>query len=303
MVGSELPTPETRERRSATSSSWKCTGSPSSSDGAAAARPGVASQSIVARSSASPASRATARPSSSRRSSGSGLAAGRITLGGLDISHASTRFRREPASATSPKTATMTGCCCRAAVGERMLGHQSQAPYAPRDRGSTAGRGARDRARSSTSSTSARPASTCRVRALGRQPAEAHRRARDARPTRSVLIAAHPTRGVDVGAQAAVWDEHPRGPDAGPGGAAHFGRPRGADRAVRHPARDPPRPHRRPPSTPPPSPGRARLLHDRRAEEATPRDLGTTPHRLALRRAGRRGRARRSSSSRRSCSS
>ena len=35
-----------------------------------------------------------------------------------------------------------------------------------------------------------------------------------------LLIAAHPTRGVDVGAQAAIWDRVPRGPPRGPGRAA-----------------------------------------------------------------------------------
>ena len=35
-----------------------------------------------------------------------------------------------------------------------------------------------------------------------------------------LLIAAHPTRGVDVGAQAAIWDHIKDGPHGGPGGAA-----------------------------------------------------------------------------------
>jgi simple sugar transport system ATP-binding protein len=50
-----------------------------------------------------------------------------------------------------------------------------------------------------------------------------------------VLIAAHPTRGVDVGAQAAIWD-HIRRPARRHGRAADLRRPRRADRPVRHAA-------------------------------------------------------------------
>ena len=50
------------------------------------------------------------------------------------------------------------------------------------------------------------------ARAVRRQPAEADRR-REMSGDPGVLIAAHPTRGVDVGAQAAIWD-HIRRPAA-----------------------------------------------------------------------------------------
>ena len=56
-----------------------------------------------------------------------------------------------------------------------------------------------------------------------------------------VLIAAHPTRGVDVGAQSSIWDHIRDGAARGPRRAAHLGRPRGADRPVRHHPRDPAR--------------------------------------------------------------
>ena len=56
-----------------------------------------------------------------------------------------------------------------------------------------------------------------------------------------LLIASHPTRGVDVGAQAAIWDHIKRRPPRRPGGAADLRRPRRADRPLRpdrgHPAR------------------------------------------------------------------
>ena len=60
-----------------------------------------------------------------------------------------------------------------------------------------------------------------------------------------VLIAAHPTRGVDVGAQAAIWDAIRDGPARRAGRAADLGRPRRADRPVRHAQGDVPRPDRR----------------------------------------------------------
>jgi general nucleoside transport system ATP-binding protein len=43
-------------------------------------------------------------------------------------------------------------------------------------------------------------------RAVGRQPAEAGGRPGDAHRS-TMLVAAHPTRGIDVGAQAAVWEQ------------------------------------------------------------------------------------------------
>ena len=51
-----------------------------------------------------------------------------------------------------------------------------------------------------------------------------------------VLIAAHPTRGVDVGAQAAIWEHLRAARRAGLGRPADLRRPRRADRPVRHAA-------------------------------------------------------------------
>ena len=56
-----------------------------------------------------------------------------------------------------------------------------------------------------------------------------------------LLIAAHPTRGVDVGAQAAIWEHIKRARREGLGGAADLCRPRRADRPLRPDRGDPAR--------------------------------------------------------------
>jgi ABC-type uncharacterized transport system ATPase subunit len=76
--------------------------------------------------------------------------------------------------------------------------------------------------------------------ALRRQPAEAHRRPRD-EPRPKVLIAAHPTRGVDVGAQASIWDLIKKARREGLAVLLISRRPRGTRRAVRHHPGHPPR--------------------------------------------------------------
>ena len=96
MVGSELPTPETRESTVTDVVELEVSGLTVVEDVRAAARPGRRSRCTAARSSASPASRATVSASWSRRSSGfASRRPAASALGGVDISHASTRFRRE----------------------------------------------------------------------------------------------------------------------------------------------------------------------------------------------------------------
>ena len=57
--------------------------------------------------------------------------AGRITLGGIDISHASTRFRREHGVGYIPEDRQHDGLLLSSTLWENsMLGHQGQAPYA-----------------------------------------------------------------------------------------------------------------------------------------------------------------------------
>ena len=113
-----------------------------------------------------------------------------------------------PASASSPRTGTGTGCCSRPPLWEnRILGHQTQAPNVERrpliDRRGARGRHRADRARvrrahavASTSLASALSGGNQQKLIVGREMS--------GDPT--VLLAAHPTRGVDVGAQAAIWD-------------------------------------------------------------------------------------------------
>ncbi len=80
----------------------------------------------------------------------------------------------------------------------------------------------------------------------------------------SVLVAAHPTRGVDVGAQALIWDILRDARAAGLGTVAHLRRPGGADRLVRPVAGDAPRSHRRRGRSGDGHAVGARRVHDRR---------------------------------------
>ena len=88
-----------------------------------------------------------------------------------------------------------------------MLGHQSQAPIAKGPWIDRDGARERDRRDRRATSTCAPRASTSRAEALsgGNQQKLIIGRELMAEPT--VLVAAHPTRGVDVGAQAAIWDQ------------------------------------------------------------------------------------------------
>ena len=152
-----------------------------------------------------------------------------------------------PASATSPRTASATACCSRHRCGRTRCSATRPSRRTPGGPGSTAPgpgpRTARDRRRVRRAHAEHR---RHRAGAVGRQPAEAHHRPGAAWPSPTVLVAAHPTRGVDVGAQAAIWDQLRAARAAGLATVLHLGRPRGADRPVRHAARDLPRPHRRP---------------------------------------------------------
>ena len=212
MVGSELPSPETRESTVTDHVGSASTASrPSRSDG----RPRLLDDitlrpSTRARSSASPASRATARPSWSRRSSACVRpTAGSVTLGRRGhhrLVHPSAAAR--PASAYIPEDRHRQALLLeRAAVGEpRCSATRRQHARPPRAASSTARRARADTERIMREYDVRAPgAGHAGRRAVRRQPAEADRRPRDERrPERA--LAAHPTRGVDVGAQAAIWD-------------------------------------------------------------------------------------------------
>ena len=274
MVGSELPSPETREKTVRPRSCSRCATSPSAATAARSAfnqlgKGDAASQSVVtqastksestvpdtalraldrrvvrgpraARSSASPASRATGRPSSSRRSWACASASGhRARWTARTSAGPATRRAPSPASGTSPRTASATAWCSTFPLWENvLLGHQGGARSCrggfvrPR-------RGPRpDRSRSSPSSTCARRHRGPGVHALRRQPAEADRRARDdERPQGAARLPPDARRRRRrPGGRSGTSCATPGARRAGH--AAHLGRPRGADRALRPAARD-----------------------------------------------------------------
>jgi simple sugar transport system ATP-binding protein len=131
---------------------------------------------------------------------------GRILLTGEDIGEWSTRRRREHGVAFIPEDRGRHGLLLEAPLWEnRMLGHQSRPPNA---RGWLIDRsGARTDTQRIVEAYDVRtPSIDVLASALsgGNQQKLIVGREMSSEPT--VLIAAHPTRGVDVGAQAAIWD-------------------------------------------------------------------------------------------------
>ncbi len=133
-------------------------------------------------------------------------ATGRVTLGEEDMTSWSTRRRREAGVAYIPEDRTRHGLLLDSPLWEnRMLGHQTQPPNA---RGPLLDlRGAkRDTTRIVEEYDVRTPSIDVLATALsgGNQQKLIVGREMSAQP--KVLLAAHPTRGVDVGAQAAIWD-------------------------------------------------------------------------------------------------
>ena len=244
MVGSELPSPETEEstvtdevlldarRRHARRR----------------ARPQPAHRhhlrpSTAARCSASPGSRATARPSWSRRSWACARPRpGTIALGGKDMTQlgharaARGRHRLHPRGPAPARPAARL-----AAVGEPHPRPPDPRAVGARAPGSTGRARASDTERIVEEYDVRTPGIDTLSRALSGGNQQKLIVGREMSGDPILLIAAHPTRGVDVGAQAAIWGHIKDGPPRGPGGAADLGRPRRADRPVRpdrgHPAR------------------------------------------------------------------
>ena len=173
------------------------------------ARRHLASPSTRARSSASPASRATARPNS---------------IDALDR-HADRRRRRHhastattsptgppagaarAASATSPRTATGTACSWRPRSGR--TASSAMSPRRPTPRASARPQG-RPRATPSGSSSEydvRTPGIDVTAASLSGGNQQKLIVGREMSHSPKLLIAAHPTRGVDVGAQAQIWDQ------------------------------------------------------------------------------------------------
>src|SRR5262249_50905526 len=132
--------------------------------------------------------------------------AGRISLGGRDITEWSTERRRTSGIGYIPEDRIELGLLMPQPLWENtMLGHQSRAPFAQGPWIDRAGAKARtaDVIRQFNVAT---PGVEVAAYALsgGNQQKLIIGREMTAQPR--VLIAAHPTRGIDVGAQAAVWE-------------------------------------------------------------------------------------------------
>ena len=134
-------------------------------------------------------------------------ASGTITMLGRDVTHQSVRQRREMGLGYVPQDRHRDGLLLAAALWENTaLGHQTKAPYS---RGPWLNRsGMRDRADQVQADFDVRtPNIDVAAHALsgGNQQKLILGREMVAGP--AVLVANHPTRGIDVGAQAAVWDD------------------------------------------------------------------------------------------------
>jgi simple sugar transport system ATP-binding protein len=131
---------------------------------------------------------------------------GRITLDGRDIHHWDTRDRREAGIGFVPADRHRHGLLLDAPLWEnRILGHQTKPP------GSsgfliTAGAAKQDTERIVSEYDVRTPSINTNARALsgGNQQKLIVGREMSGDPV--LLIASHPTRGVDVGAQAAIWE-------------------------------------------------------------------------------------------------
>ncbi|MFZ9015480.1 MAG: ABC transporter ATP-binding protein [Ilumatobacteraceae bacterium] len=133
-------------------------------------------------------------------------AAGHISLLGEDITHASVRHRREAGLAFVPQDRQSDGLLLDASLWENAaLGHQTRRPFSKGiwiDRA-----GARARTEEIRTAFDVRtPGVDVSARALsgGNQQKLIIGRELTSEPT--VFVAAHPTRGIDVGAQADVWN-------------------------------------------------------------------------------------------------
>jgi len=132
-------------------------------------------------------------------------AAGRIELAGIDISHASTLARREAGIGYIPEDRHRHGLLLDAPLWEnRILGHQSRPPSSSGGL-IRAGAAKADTERIVEEYDVRTPSVNVMARALsgGNQQKLIVGREMSGNPV--LLIASHPTRGVDVGAQAAIW--------------------------------------------------------------------------------------------------
>jgi simple sugar transport system ATP-binding protein len=134
------------------------------------------------------------------------VSAGRIRLGDEDITHWSTRRRRSSGVGFIPEDRHRQGLLLEAPLWEnRILGHQTEAPNV---RGPLIDvRGAkRDTERIVAEYDVRTPGIDVTAASLSGGNQQKLIVGREMSGSPVVLIASHPTRGVDVGAQAAIWD-------------------------------------------------------------------------------------------------
>ncbi|MEP6462998.1 MAG: ABC transporter ATP-binding protein [Frankiaceae bacterium] len=133
--------------------------------------------------------------------------AGSVSLGGQDITHWSTRRRRESGIGYIPEDRHRQGLLLAASLWEnRILGHQTQAPMV---RGPWIDRAAsrRDTERIIREYDVRTPSADVPAFALSGGNQQKLIIGREMSGSPSLLVASHPTRGVDVGAQAAIWEQ------------------------------------------------------------------------------------------------
>jgi general nucleoside transport system ATP-binding protein len=131
---------------------------------------------------------------------------GTVTLDGVDVSDWNTRRRREAGTAYIPEDRHRQGLLLEASLWEnRILGHQTEAPNARGVLINVSG-ARKDTQRIVTAYDVRTPGIDVAAGALSGGNQQKLIVGREMSNVPKVLIAAHPTRGVDVGAQAAIWE-------------------------------------------------------------------------------------------------
>ena len=134
------------------------------------------------------------------------IAAGSISVGGLDIAGRSTRERRESGIGYIPEDRHRHGLLLEAPLWEnRILGHQTREPNISGPLIDRAGARA-DTQRIVEEYDVRTPSIDVLARALSGGNQQKLIIGREMSGSPQLLVASHPTRGVDVGAQAAIWE-------------------------------------------------------------------------------------------------